>query len=386
MGDTKVSLNCAGGARRSYAKYRRRPYRSYKRTYGYRKKRSVRKSSGKITPAVLPKFVLAQLTPFAEEVKGVKIPDSNTYPSTPLASEDEFSMVTTATSTLSVAAFTPYLPAAFVVPGTYVSGSSWSWAASFGGTTASARTTSIANNYELVRPVAHGVRLYCPLAPTSTTGFVHVCIYAPSDLAASTWALPTTITQMNNCPWYKRYPLAMLTQKPVIVSNKFLDCTATRYTDPADPNYTQTVNGYGANPGWAVIIVAVDGQPAVVSTPVVAETITHYEATPLMTGVNSSSAAANFNPSVLQATSVVTGHVDTVYTDTDQPNVLQAAAQAVQRGVNQGLSQLNPYLEEGARQVATGLGRWAWHQLASGRRGGAGGLPGVTNNRLISAF
>ena len=110
-----------------------------------------------------------------------------------------------------------------VVSGTAAGASSWTWTAAYGGTTDSSRQSSVQSNTTFIRPVAHGIRLYAPTAPTSTTGFVHVCIFPQSELGTS-WVYPTTISAMNNAMFYQRFPLAMLTQKSVTVVNKFFGC------------------------------------------------------------------------------------------------------------------------------------------------------------------
>lgn len=333
----------------------------------------------------MSKFLLGQIDPFKEGVRGAKIPDSNTYPSTSVCIEDEISMAPDATFNLVCKAYSPIVNNV-VTSATSASANSWTWAAAYAGTSSSSRYAAFNNNFELYRPVAHGIRLYCPSAPTTTTGFVHVAIYCPSDFNQTTWALPTSISAMNNCMWYRRFPLAMLTQKSVTVVNKFLDATAARYIDPTTTGSTnETSPGALTTTGWGMIIVAVESATGVTNALVV-ESIVHTEALPLFSGSSTATAAAPYSVQDLQAVSRMSGHVDSTIVQGEETSHMQQAMNAIGRGVGRvGDYIVGPGgpLEQYATATTAGFAASAFNWAA--QRGG-GGISGVTNPRLQSGF
>lgn len=71
---------------------------------------------------------------------------------------------------------------------------------------------------ELTRPVAHAVRLSCPLAPTQASGFVHMALATETNWGSTLWQFPNTVAQMSGCQHYKRVTLASLTQSLLLSS------------------------------------------------------------------------------------------------------------------------------------------------------------------------
>ena len=106
----------------------------------------------------------------------------------------------------------------------------------------------------MIRPVAHGLRLSSPVSTTSATGYVHVCICA-ARTTKTTWDFPASISEMSNMAWYARYTLSQLTQKPILIVNKFLDSVANRYVDTAN-NGTKS----GDNPPSGAVVGTTFGQ------------------------------------------------------------------------------------------------------------------------------
>ena len=286
---------CSGSAPPPRRTYRRRRYtRRYKRAYRRAGKTLYKKQKRQVKKK-MSRFLLAQINPFHPMAEGCKIPDSNTFPSTPVRADDTFGLSLVTASNINAWAFRPTVTRT-VVNGTE-GAASWAWSATYTGATDSARRTSIQNNYTLIRSVAHGIRIYSPVAPTSATGFVHVAIVPNNMYNQATWNLPTNIAQLSNCMFYNRFPLSLLTQKAVTVTNKFLDCTSTRYYSPSSDLAESGTDLTLQDDAWGTIMVAIEGTP-IGQVPQV-ERIVHLEALPLPTGVNTSTPAAAFSPAEL---------------------------------------------------------------------------------------
>lgn len=243
----------------------------------------------------LPKFVLAQTNPFNREVYGVRVPDDNTAPSSSFYSYDDQALLPVTTTGNAIGAYF-YPNASYLgVTASTATSSTVGWPATWTGMIANPKATAISNTYELVRPVAHAIKLSCSLAPTSVTGFVHVALFAISTYQASGWnsELPNNVSQMQDLPGYKRFTLAQLTQNPIVVTNRFLDTTAFRYTDPTSGEVASTNPGEFHAPGsWMGILVICEGHGQVItSSPLQVETICHFEGTSKPGGLNSDSPA-----------------------------------------------------------------------------------------------
>jgi len=291
---------------RRQAPRRRNSSRSYK-TYLNRKHfpRSYRRrvvARSKMPRPTMSKFTLAQLNPFSEKVAGVKIPDVNTQPSSTIVVEDESAITTGVAETLAVNLYRPFLQRNYT-NGTFVNAVTWSWAAAFAGNASSKLATIVSNN-TAIRPCAHGLRLTCALAPTTVTGFVHICIVTESMFGKTTWSAPTTIAQMQTSQWYKRIPLAMLTQRPYLVVNKILDHNAFRYIDPSSDIAENATDLMIQTSGWADVVIAVSGVPA--STVCLSvESIIHLETLPSPGSAQTVTPAANASSATVeQATNV----------------------------------------------------------------------------------
>lgn len=336
----------------------------------------------RMSPKVaLTRFALGQIDPFDERVLGAKIPDANTTPSSTAVANDEWNLTSDVLQTCNAAAYRPFLANNYVQANP-TTGAAWTWPASFSGF-GSTRQTAIQNNNNLIRVCAHGVRIACPVAPTLVTGFVHIGLYAGSNLGKSTWDLPTSFAQMNQCVWYKRLPLATLTQRPMTIVNKFLDASSTIYHDPNSDGAATGTDVTFQQTGFCDIIVALEGIPIGTATQLGVETIIHVEGLPKATGILTPSPAAEFNPAEMARVSRIASVTDATMMQGDEDRHYAAAYDAVVAGVQDAAGQVAGAIGEGLRGVAYGVGQGAVHAAANLAAGMlAPGLPGVTNARL----
>jgi len=390
MAGTNVCVSCPGSAtprRRVTRSYRRKPVRraSYRRRAPARRRiPPMRRRSAR----PISKFELGQINPFDKNVYGAKIPDSNTQPSTTSVSEDRVVFTGSATDMAQCKAFFPNVTVNSVAS-TDSSSTSWTWSAAYGGGTTSSVRAAFLASFAGVRPVAHGIRISSQAAPTTTTGFVHIAVFPLETFGNSTWNLPLNLSQMAQLPWYRRYTIASLTQTPVIVVNKFLDCTATRYVDPSSSLVENSSNAmFQFAGGWCAVLVAVEGQTVLTSNLSV-ENLAHFETIPAFgTGsgnVFGTSPAAPFSTQKLESVSRVAGHVDAAFND-DPASLndrLREVTSIISQGAGTAAGELyNSYI----RPAAWGAGYSATMAGAgylAGRLARYGGMPGInTSGRL----
>lgn len=364
--------------RRSYSRTRTPYRRQYRRRYVP----SVRKHG--VNFIQNNPFLLGQIDPFMDTVKGLKIPDQNTMQSETLTVQDEFSLVfPTPVGTENVRAFLFNTGPTSVFVESSAGTGSWVWGASFTGGSDMATFSNISNSYEALRLGANGVRISSPVAPTTATGFVHVCIYAPSTYGATTWPFPTSIGQMRDLPWYRKITLAALTQNPLTIVNKFLDQTAFRYTDP-DETFSgfanSNKNSFQITHSWASILVVVEGVPTG-QTVLTAETIHHFEALPKFGTSSSANPAAPSDPQQMEAGARISQVAPATHMESEQANVLNAAQGAVEgivTGFLEGVGSRGREAANVAGQAAVSMGMMA---LANRARGVGPGIGGVNNDQ-----
>lgn len=308
----------------------RRVGKSRRGTGGRIGSRRVRQTGRKAKPvrSVISQFLAAQLDPFDERSYGVRVPDDNTAPSSAFNTYDEYPLPLDGTNpTFAVCwAFFPN-PTMNLVPSTAAAAASWTWPATFGSASATGKLSAIVAQYQVIRPVSHGIKVSSGLNPTSVTGFAHFALYAMSTFGKTTYALPTTIAQLADCPWYKRVPLATLTQNPMIVCNKFLDQTAFRYIDAASSEQINAIKGTFQIPNqWMVLLVAVSACSSAASTvAMVAEDLVHYEGCSIYTGLQMDQPAAMPSASTIEHTARVSGRTDASFTQAEQGSRISAA-------------------------------------------------------------
>jgi len=369
-----------GGGRSTY--YKPRGFATY--AYPNRKKRSSQKYGRfKHTDftSVLRKtpFLLGQINPFDTLVKGVKVPDANTMNSDTATICESFPLSITTGGNVKAWVCNVWPRGCLVTSTEGVS--TWSWTASYGGSSDYSRISDISASYAAIRCCAHGVRLSCTLAPTAATGFVHMAVYAPSTYGEATWPFPTSIGAMSDLPWYRKVTLASLTQNPITIVNKFLDQTAFRYEEPdqGSAGFANSNRGEFHIPhSWGSIIIAVEGTPA--GALFSAEQIVHYEALPLQGTMNASSPAAPSDPAQMQAAGHASGTVDTTHFGSEETSILRDVASAVQDGLSQGMSTARSGFLDSIREHAAGMAITAGTAFSGAMLNNqGGGIPGIND-------
>jgi len=363
----------------------RRPYR--RRASTLRRRPQACSCPGEMSPG--DKFVMIQGDPFDTKYFGAKIPDSSTIPSipTPVQYNQTMSIAPAAAPSMSHAwAFYPAVRNSFITAvGT--GPSAWTWT---GAALADAQqVTAFRQQFEAYRPTAHGIRLSCPFAPTTTTGFVHIAIAtetifnAAGNPAAQYTNLASSLADMSGYTFYKRVTLASLTQSPITLINKWTDETAFRYQSPSaseaiDANGTALT--FHIPWSWGALLVAVEGASTVntVGTalaPLQAEVVIHTECIPDKASTLLGSTAAAYNSGVLNAVSQAVAQTDFAHTEDQQDTTVNSYVQEVANAIGTSSNEIQNLASSVLR---TGLryGARAAYDYATGGYG----VGGVNNN------
>lgn len=341
------------------------------------------KCPGELSPSA--KFALAQLDPFEPKCLGAKIPDSNTMPSIANSDCDQVTMTQGGTSNwLTAFAFLPSYTQAFGTA-TPVDPSTVSWTATF---QPRRNQSSVVAAIEGIRPVAHAIRLSSPLAPTTSTGFVHIGLAVESRINSGSGAVPDwpkTVNEMTGLAHYQRFTLASLTQSPITVINKWIDETGFRYDDPRAVN---VFAGNGTAPStvslnflqsWGTIIVMAEGQAANTAF-LSAEHLLLTEALPRKDAFILGTTAAPNSPGTMSSVSQMLAETPVAHTEAEQETYISQGLAALERGAAVAGEQVwnniaLPLLE----RVGHGAGAYASSYAMSALLG-TGGIPGVNNN------
>lgn len=324
----------------------------------------------------LSQYQLSQVDAFDPRAVGVKIPDSNTTPSCGVLVSDDMNCSVPGSGNAVCYAFQPSISTTMIASNNITGPTSWVWQAGFTGVQASNKFGSIAANFDLFRPVAHGVRISSSLSSTAAQGFVHIAVY-PSRTTKSTWDFPTSIAAMADCMWYTRITTSSLTQTPYLVQNKFLDCTAQRYIDTNDSTNKQgdnpTLAGNTTRAGvfnvaneWCTVLIALEGTAVggVVTVPISVETLVHYEALPAPGGVQAGGPAATFDPLDLQGASAIGAQTNPV-----SPVTPGGARQSLVESISVAAAATGNFLADVGQSVAP-QARQALVNAASGAAAG----------------
>jgi len=385
--------------RRSYsAPSRYGAYRPYYRRY----------YSRMATPRSItfPQFAVAQIDPFDPAARGVRVPDESTAPSSAFKLYDQSTLFgsTGGTPVANEMAVRLYFPNTVRFSKRQSNTSNSTTAVTWGSTWASdsetpSKAAAVTAQYSVARPVAHGVRLSCPLAPTTVTGFCHVALISidtfgadgddPSALA-SAGKLPTTVSDMRELPHYRRCTLASLTQESMTVVNRFLDTTAFRYISTNSDELTAAAGGqdkgtFHVPSSWMAIVVLVEGHGQAAGTTVLTvEHITHFEGQTKTAGLNSDDSAETANPDVFDSTASAAGKTKASYFQSEQTSVAQAFS-------NELFTWIKSFGRQAARTTARRAGTAAagfaipYAMGAAQRAYGMAGMPGINNLARLNA-
>lgn len=373
-----------GAARRSnYKRWSRQPS-AMSRRGAARGKRMYRARRARMQFS-LPKFMLAQIDPFSRDAMHVRVPDDSTAPSTSFYTYDEINIAPNNAIAGGAAAMYFYPNARLVgAVGTSSSTSAWTWPAAYGGTVANSKTSTIQSQFSVSRPVAHGIRLTCGLAPTSVTGYVHIGLYTLSMFQQSTWNLPVNLSQLSELPHYKRVTLASLTQNPLVVTNKWLDQTAFRYTDVSSFEVGNQSNGtFEIANSWMGIVLVVEGHgQAAGSTCLTVEAICHFEGQSNFGGLTQDRPAERPAPHVMDATAATVARTPASH-DADDRSTMCAVEEANAYFQQEFMNAVGGNMRVAANELASVGGRSIGNYIASGAITAAVaasrglGLPGV---------
>jgi len=389
-----------GNIRRPRRAYRRRPAyraryarRSYRRSAASTRMRRAEACHCETALTAGDKFVLVQADPFEPKFGGAKVPDSSTIPSIATPVTASLSCITGAATQANwnaAWAFYPTLAGTQIAAvGTSTSAVTWTGAVAYD----FPQTSSYIAQFEVYRPVAHGIRLSCPFAPTSTTGFVHVALAvetsynaASATAAAQYLQLPTSINEISGYPYYKRVTLASLTQSPLTIINKWTDETAFRYSNP-DVNQQASTGATGMTfhipYSWGTLVVMVEGYSSVTTAsnpqiPLQAEVILHTEAIPTKTSTILGNTAAASEPQLMSAVSQAVANTDFSHTEDRQDQTISAYMGEVANAAginNESLGRAANFL--GRQALRFGVNT-AYRYYNRGRPGH--GLGGVNDN------
>jgi len=329
------------------------------------------------------KYIHAQADPFSEQVDGVKIPDANSQPSVAIKAEDAWTMSTGALQTSTAAAFNPST-SKMNVQGTYASATTWTWTAAYGGSTSSSKNSKLISDMELWRPVAHAVRITSGLAPTTTTGFIHVAVFTQALYNQSTWTYPASIADLANVPGYKRIPIARLTAEGLTVVNRPLDCTSQRYVDTDSGGYSNAdIDGFHVPYQWGSIVIAVEGAPAS-STVLSVESILHMECIPRATSISTPSPAASYSPAALGGASASLSKTVSTFLDSDKTKRVQESVMNAKRGIQKSTGNYTSRQFSSFQGLTSRTGRFGaeWQKQDNSKGVRRIGIPGVNDRQL----
>jgi len=385
---TTIRRSSYSRSRPAYSRTRyassRRPYR--RRASTLRRRPQACSCPGDMSPG--DKFVMTQSDPFDTKYFGSKIPDSSTLPSipTPVQYNQTLSISPLAAPSMSHAwAFYPAVTGSFI---TAIGNSPTAWGWSGAAIQDAQQATAFRQQFEAYRPTAHAIRLSCPFAPTTTTGFVHIAIatetvYAGLGTQGQYLNLANSLATMSGYTFYKRVTLASLTQSPITLINKWTDETAFRYQAPAasEANDSGGPLTFQIPWSWGTLLVAVEGASTnnVVGQPLVplqAEVVIHTECIPDKASTLLGSTAAAYNSGVLNAVSQAVAQTDFAHTEDQQDTTVNSYVQEVANAI--GTSSDEIYNLAGS-VLRTGL-RYGARAAYNYAAGGGYGVGGVNNN------
>lgn len=350
------------------------------------------------------KFVMVQADPFEPKYFGAKIPDSSTIPSIPTPIQYNQTLQTLNTSQPAFAhawAFYPSVSFNFITA-LGLNASQWSFSAASATVQSAPQSASFQSQFEAFRPTAHAIRLTCPFAPTTTTGFVHIAIATETNMTAANTntqhytQLAESFSAMSGYTFYKRVTLASLTQSPITLINKWTDETAFRYQSPVAGPAVAAGGSGGANQfqipfSWGTLLIAVEGvststTPAAIA-PLTAEVILHSECIPDKSSTLIGSTAASYSSSTLNAVSQAVAATDFSHTEEQQDRTIGNYVAEVANAAGLSPRSVRDFGIRVAGQAVRTAAQYATSRGASAVAQAVGvrlppGLPGVNYPRL----
>jgi len=330
------------------------------------------------------------MDPFDPKARGVRVPDESTAPSSSFKLYDQSIVAPNGTgnNNAAMSLFFPNVQRYCKKQGTTNSPTTITWDPTWPvNTDFPSKRASVVAQYSVSRPVSHGVRLACPLAPTAVTGFAHIALITidlfgpdgdnPAALAAA-GKLPTTVGDMRELPHYRRVTLASLTQEPLTIVNKYLDQTAFRYTSTQSDELTTLADGqekgtFHVPSSWMAVVVMIEGHgQAAGSTVLTAENICHFEGQTKTAGLNSDDTAETANPDAFDGTSSAAGQSRASWFTSEQGT-------AVSEFVGNLQSWLTNFGRTASRAAARDVGRVAANAGRKYMTSWVAGMPGINN-------
>lgn len=266
----------------------------------------------------LPQFTLAQVDPFSPRAFGAKVPDEANMPSAVAFSRDLVTLNTQATFAGAGYVFR-FDPANYVVSAVPTSTTSWTWPTFAAGNSPVSNQAALNTNFDLVRTVAFGIKIVTRQSAFSAAGFIHIALVSES-LTGTSYSYPTTVSQMEYAPAYRRIPIADLIEDEIIVPGRFTDSTAFRYLSP-NVQDVGAAGGYSTNfqsSGWSALLIWVEAPAVSLVNVLDIDVIHHYEAltrSGVAGGVVESTMAAPTSPAVMAATTFVTDRMPPIQVD-----------------------------------------------------------------------
>ena len=240
------------------------------------RRRARRKTRAKRNPTLLSTYALSCANPFDPSVRGVRVPDDNTYPSVTLAGTARDLAIADANGNVAVSYF-PYPNYCTGNTGTISAGGVVSWPAAAGPIGQYSSFNSVTQTF---RVVAWGLRVSCSTPITSAGGQLYVCVVPdnPRESGFSQFGRPTTVDTIIQQPWHTIIPVSELCVNPMIVPGRIIDDSTRRYRENSSPIGSVAANDIESTTGhtWIVLV----GRDMPVACRLQIEVIIHYEAIP----------------------------------------------------------------------------------------------------------
>lgn len=219
-------------------------------------------------------YALACANPFDLAVRGVRIPDSTTYPSATVMGTER-SVATADANGNCVFSYFPYPNYCRDSGSTIAVGGVVTYA---GTATAITQYTSLNSISHSFRVVGWGIRINCLSPITSAGGNLYVALTPDSSRQGSVFGRPTTIDEIISTPWHTIIPVSELCVKPMIIPGRIVDHSAFRYRENNQTMGIPAAADIESTTGH--VFITCIGRDMPVGTRIQIEFVAHYEVTP----------------------------------------------------------------------------------------------------------